>query len=258
MKRINSGLLALLLAAAMLLTAFTACGSSRDPDVSNMIYLDEVNFETQEVAEAYLTAKGVSYTAVDAGATSGGYLAKVMVDYLYLRKSKSGYYVNKDETVVVKVFTYEPAPDIEPENTPDDALTETPFDFPASTLPPDVPDSNNSDGADDSGTVFEPKDVTDETIKSIRTYDDYLAMYRAIIEDYYASYELVIKDTILYSEEAFANMKKQYDDSFEQQKDTYGAMGKSLIIGKDSIVEFLIRYRDGLKEAIDRIAESLG
>ena len=50
--------------------------------------------------------------------------------------------------------------------------------------------------------------MSDETIKSIQTYPDYLVMYRKIIEDYLSNYEGVVKGTILYNEMVFDNMKK--------------------------------------------------
>jgi hypothetical protein len=48
-------------------------------------------------------------------------------------------------------------------------------------------------------------------------------------------------------------MKKQYDDSFDQQETLYGTMGKSPIVGKDTLVDFLIGYRDSLKEITDSL-----
>lgn len=110
----------------------------------------------------------------------------------------------------------------------------------------------------DKQLVFSPQDVSDATIKSIQTYNDYLKMYEMIILDYFANYEVEIKGTVLYSEESFAELKSTYEDSFEQQKDIYGAMGNTNIIGKDDLVKYLIDFRDSLKEYIESIKESLG
>lgn len=249
MRRDSRGMIVVLFIAVMLLGTLAACGGTKDPDVSNKIYLETAYFETQEVAEALLTAKGIPYTVVDAGTTNGSKLAEVVAEHIILKDGQSGYYVNKGETAVLKVFTYEPEPDAEQENTPSEP--------PDAMLPSEAPETQGPDDAGGSDTVFTPKDVSDETIMSIKTYDDYLAMYRAIIEDYLANYEEIIKGTVLYSEEAFADMRKQYDDAFEQQKGMYGAMGKSPIVGKDSLVDVLIEYRDGLKSYTDSLAESL-
>jgi hypothetical protein len=142
------------------------------------------------------------------------------------------------------------------------AVLNAPEDIPAAQ---DIPTTTqpSSDALEESvniespSTVFSPQDVTDETIGEIRTYDDYLTMYQLIIEDYFANYESAIEDTVLYSEEAFAEMKKTYEESFEQQKKQYGSMGETVIIGKETLVDFLITYRDSLKEVTDSLASNL-
>ena len=118
-------------------------------------------------------------------------------------------------------------------------------------------EENDVSAQDNTSVAFEPQDVSDETIKSIKTYEDYLVMYQKIIENYFADYEAIVKDTVLYDEEIFAQMKAGYDEGFESQKEMYGSMGNARLVGKKSLVEFLISYRDGLKEYTDSIEESL-
>ncbi|GHU40614.1 hypothetical protein FACS1894111_01530 [Clostridia bacterium] len=125
------------------------------------------------------------------------------------------------------------------------------------SVPSEESETANTNDANEPGGVFSPQDVSDETIKSIKTYPDYLAMYRKIIEDYFANYELAVKGTLLYSEENFASMKQQYDDAFESQKKMYESFGNAPLMGKDSLVDFLISYRDGLKEVTDGFEETL-
>ena len=48
-------------------------------------------------------------------------------------------------------------------------------------------------------------------------------------------------------------MKQESLKSLEEQKKEYGAMGNTKIVGKDSLVEFLKNYRNGLKEYINNI-----
>ncbi|EOI01727.1 hypothetical protein UAY_01135 [Enterococcus moraviensis ATCC BAA-383] len=123
---------------------------------------------------------------------------------------------------------------------------------PPSTSKEETKASENTDS-----TAFKPTDVSDETIKSIKTYDDYLTMYQSIINNYLAEYESAIKDTVLYDQAAFEEQKKQYEQSFDSQKKQYGDLGNKKLVGKDSLVEFLISYRDGLAQTTASLKESL-
>ena len=105
--------------------------------------------------------------------------------------------------------------------------------------------------------VFDPKDVSDATIKSMSTYEDYLMMYWIIDDDHFAQYEAVIKDTDLYDEESFEEFKKSHDEVYERQNATYDHMRKTPIHGKTELVDYLIGYRDMLKANVDAVAESL-
>jgi hypothetical protein len=100
-------------------------------------------------------------------------------------------------------------------------------------------------------TVFRPRDVSDKTIKSISTYNDYLVMYQMILEDYFAQYEAAIKGTMLYDKESFNQLKQSYIEAFEQQKKMYAPMGKMKIVGKDDLVDMLIDLRDSLREYVE-------
>ena len=119
--------------------------------------------------------------------------------------------------------------------------------------------TKESNQLDNNGTnsVFSPQDVSDATIRSIQTYADYLAMFRKIVEDYLANYEAAVKGTILYDEKTFADIKRQQGEAFEAQKVLYESLGNTRLIGKDTLVDFLISYRDSLKEITDMLAETL-
>ena len=114
-----------------------------------------------------------------------------------------------------------------------------------------------SDEADASERVFDPQDVSDETIESIETYGDYLIMYEMIIDDYYSNLEDTLKGTILYDEATFKQMRDELDESFRQQEEEYGEMKDMKIVGKESLVQFLKDYRDSLQEVVDTYAETL-
>lgn len=158
--------------------------------------------------------------------------------------NESGYHLHLkyegNDTMFVRI---DEPDETEESSTPDNSMPE------ATTPETATPET--------SGQVFSPQDVSDATIESIQTYNDYLVMYQMIIEDYFSNYEAVVKDTILYDADSFAEMKKTYEDSFEQQKDMYGSMGDMKIIGKETLVEFLINYRDSLKEFTDNLANSV-
>lgn len=125
-----------------------------------------------------------------------------------------------------------------------------------------VEDTDTSDDAEDEEadvekSVFEPKDVSDETIESIETYDDYLVMYEAIINDYYSNYEEALKGTVLYDEATFQELKDSTDESFEEQKKQYESMGDKKIVRKDDLVDYLKEYRDSLNEYVDTMKDAL-
>lgn len=110
---------------------------------------------------------------------------------------------------------------------------------------------------DTSETVFDPQDVSDETIESIETYGDYLIMYKMILEDYYANYEEAVKGTVLYDEATFQQMKDEMNKQFEMQEEEYGDLKDKKIVGKDSVVQFLKDYRDSLQEMVDNYKEAV-
>ncbi len=110
---------------------------------------------------------------------------------------------------------------------------------------------------DEPGTVFEPQDVSDETIESIKTYGDYLTMYRMVLNDYYANYEQTVKGTPLYNESTFKSIKDCYDKAFEQQEKAYGNMKNAPLVGKEDLVDFLKSTRDDLRASVESIKETL-
>jgi hypothetical protein len=152
-----------------------------------------------------------------------------------------------DVKIVVRYHTFpDTAEESQEETEPVDATT-----------PQDDPEAADSEMTD-SEVAFSPQDVSDETISSIKTYNDYLTMYQAITEDYLVNYEAAIAGTALSSDAAFQAMRDGYNESFEAQKATYGKLGDAPLIGvKDELVESLISYRDTLKEMTDGIAGSL-
>jgi len=194
---------------------------------------------------------------VDSCADSGFAVDYRKGDDFYYADNESGYQLSLryegNETMFIRID--EPKGQ-EDETSPEPFPSES-SETPSSEVPSPVAPSPETPSPDVPEQVFSPKDVSDSTIESIQTYDDYLTMYQMIIEDYFANYEAAIKGTALYSAEAFSEMKKTYEDSFSQQRDMYSSMGSTSIIGKDTIIEFLKDYRDSLKEFTDILSNSL-
>lgn len=53
---------------------------------------------------------------------------------------------------------------------------------------------------------FHPQDTSDETIKSIKIYNDYIVMYAKILEEYFISVEDVYKKMGTFNEEELDNL----------------------------------------------------
>lgn len=104
---------------------------------------------------------------------------------------------------------------------------------------------------------FNPQDTSDATIRSISTYNDYITMYSKIVDEYLTNYQNAVAGTVLDDANTIEQMKQETLKSLEEQKKEYGAMGNTKIIGKDSLVEFLKNYRNGLKEYTDNISTQI-
>ena len=121
--------------------------------------------------------------------------------------------------------------------------------------------SSSSTTSSSSGSVsssnFNPQDTSDATIESISTYNDYLTMYSKIVDEYLTNYQNAVAGTVLDGANTIEQVGQETLKSLEEQKKEYGAMGNTKIIGKDSLVEFLKNYRNGLKGYIDNISTQI-
>lgn len=117
--------------------------------------------------------------------------------------------------------------------------------------------TTSSSSSSVSSSNFNPQDTSDATIRSISTYNDYLTMYSKIVDEYLTNYQNAVAGTVLDDANTIEQMKQETLKSLEEQKKEYGAMGNTKIIGKDSLVEFLKNYRNGLKEYTDNISTQI-
>ncbi|KXT88324.1 hypothetical protein [Streptococcus oralis] len=104
---------------------------------------------------------------------------------------------------------------------------------------------------------FNPQDVSDTTIESIRTYEDYLTMYEKIIDNYYTEADEAFKGTALEDSTAIQELKDSTKQEMEEQKKQYGPLKKAPIQGKEEIVQVLKDYRDNLHEQVEQWKASL-
>lgn len=105
-----------------------------------------------------------------------------------------------------------------------------------------------------SSSDFNPQDVSDETIESIKTYEDYLTMYEKITQDYYDQSEAVLTQKGIADRSSFEALKTSTSQALEEQKKQYGPLKKAPIQGKDEIIQMLKDYRDELKSYVDILA----
>ena len=114
--------------------------------------------------------------------------------------------------------------------------------------------------AESSTTVvssFNPVDTSDATIESIATYDDYLTMYQLIVNEYLSNYEAAMAQYGLTDATTFQSMRDGVEEGIAQQKQAYGAMRKSPIVGKSDLVQFLKDYRDELNAYVAQMSSAL-
>ena len=114
--------------------------------------------------------------------------------------------------------------------------------------------------AESSTTVvssFNPVDTSDATIESIATYDDYLTMYQLIANEYLSNYEAAMAQYGLTDATTFQSMRDGVEEGIAQQKQAYGAMRKSPIVGKSDLVQFLKDYRDELNAYVAQMSSAL-
>ena len=108
-----------------------------------------------------------------------------------------------------------------------------------------------------SSSDFNPQDVSDETIESIQTYEDYLTMYEKIVDNYYTEADEAFKGTVLEDSAAIQELKDSTKKEMEEQKKQYGPLKKAPIQGKEEIIKFLKEYRDSLHEQVEQWKASL-
>lgn len=108
-----------------------------------------------------------------------------------------------------------------------------------------------------SSSDFNPQDVSDTTIESIKTYEDYLIMNEKIIDNYYTEADEAFKGTVLEDSDAIQELKDSTKKEMEDLKKQYGPLKKAPIQGKEEVIKTLKDYRDNLHEQVEQWKASL-
>ena len=108
-----------------------------------------------------------------------------------------------------------------------------------------------------SSSDFNPQDVSDTTIESIKTYEDYLTMFQKIVDNYYTEADQAFKGTALEDSASIQELKDSTKKEIEEQKKQYGPLKKAPIQGKEKIIQFLKDYRDNLHQQVEQWKASL-
>ena len=108
-----------------------------------------------------------------------------------------------------------------------------------------------------SSNDFNPQDVSDTTIESIKTYEDYLTMFQKIVDNYYTEDDKAFKGTALEDSDSIQELKDSTKKEIEEQKKQYGPLKKAPIQGKEEIIQFLKDYRDNLHQQVEQWKASL-
>ncbi|WP_173226119.1 hypothetical protein [Streptococcus sp. 3473] len=108
-----------------------------------------------------------------------------------------------------------------------------------------------------SSSDFNPQDVSDTTIESIKTYEDYLIMNEKIIDNYYTEADEAFKGTVLEDSAAIQELKDSTKKEMEDLKKQYGPLKKAPIQGKEEVIKILKDYRDNLHEQVEQWKASL-
>ncbi|MEL0344809.1 hypothetical protein WKI17_02350 [Streptococcus pneumoniae] len=104
---------------------------------------------------------------------------------------------------------------------------------------------------------FNPQDVSDTTIESIKTYEDYLIMNEKIIDNYYTEADEAFKGTVLEDSAAIQELKDSTKKEMEDLKKQYGPLKKAPVQGKEEVIKALKDYRDNLHEQVEQWKASL-
>ena len=130
--------------------------------------------------------------------------------------------------------------------------------------------SNNTSTSNDEKTVatsnssketitFDTPVVTDDAIESMRTYADYIDLYKKIFDDYFTKAEESFKGTAMENNESFTKLKESTQKLFDAQKKIYDLLGSTEIKedDKSKLSQQLKDFRDNLQKQLKTLTSQL-
>ena len=111
-----------------------------------------------------------------------------------------------------------------------------------------VATSNSSKEAN----TFDTPVVTDDAIESMRTYADYIDLYKKIFDDYFTKAEESFKGTAMENNESFTKLKESTQKLFDAQKKIYDLLGSTELKedDKSKLSQQLKDFRDNLQKQL--------
>jgi len=118
-----------------------------------------------------------------------------------------------------------------------------------------VATSNSSKEAN----TFDTPVVTDDAIESMRTYADYIDLYKKIFDDYFTKAEESFKGTAMENNESFTKLKESTQKLFDAQKKLYDLLGSTEIKedDKSKLSQQLKDFRDNLQKQLKTLTSQL-
>lgn len=118
-----------------------------------------------------------------------------------------------------------------------------------------VATSNSSKEAN----TFDTPVVTDDAIESMRTYADYIDLYKKIFDDYFTKAEESFKGTAMENNESFTKLKESTQKLFDAQKKIYDLLGSTELKedDKSKLSQQLKDFRDNLQKQLKTLTSQL-
>lgn len=118
-----------------------------------------------------------------------------------------------------------------------------------------VATSNSSKEAN----TFDTPVVTDDAIESMRTYADYIDLYKKIFDDYFTKAEESFKGTAMENNESFTKLTESTQKLFDAQKKLYDLLGSTEIKedDKSKLSQQLKDFRDNLQKQLKTLTSQL-
>ena len=107
--------------------------------------------------------------------------------------------------------------------------------------------------------TFDTPVVTDDAIESMRTYADYIDLYKKIFDDYFTKAEESFKGTAMENNESFTKLKESTQKLFDAQKKIYDLLGSTELKedDKSKLSQQLKDFRDNLQKQLKTLSSQL-